>query len=78
MLSGVQALLLHAEMHPAAKESQRKFFVKLIDGLISGRTFTQKRGLSNVPAGDVRFNRMLEHAPIKHDKPSKCARHKAS
>ena len=74
-LSGVQAFLLHAEMHPAAKESQHKFFVKLIDGLIGGRTFTQKRCASNVPAGDVRSNRMLEHAPVKHDKPSKCAVH---
>ena len=74
-LSGVQAFLLHAEMHPAAMESQHKFFVKLIDGLIGGRTFTQKRCASNVPAGDVRSNRMLEHAPVKHDKPSKCAVH---
>ena len=48
---------------------------KFTFAMMAGHTFTQKRCVSNVLTGDVCFNRMLEHAPIKHDKPSKCAVH---
>ncbi|KAI0218647.1 PiggyBac transposable element-derived protein 5 [Lamellibrachia satsuma] len=75
-LSGVQAFLLHRELHPARNKAQLKFFVALIDGLVAGRTFTQKRHTpSALPSADVRFNRTLEHAPIKHETQSKCAVH---
>jgi len=75
-LSAVQAFLLHRELHPTKKVSQLKFFGGLIDGLISGRTFVLKRHMPTAPpSADVRFNRALEHAPMKHETQSKCAVH---
>ena len=75
-LSGVQAFLLHRELHPTKNETQLKFFVAMIDGLISGRTFAQKRHTPSAPpSADVRFDRALEHAPMKHETQSKCAVH---
>ena len=42
-LSGVQSYILHNELHPDAKLTQNKFLESLIEGLIGGRTYTQKR-----------------------------------
>ena len=43
-LSAVQSYILHNELHPDAKLTQNKFLESLIEGLIGGRTYTQKRG----------------------------------
>ena len=76
-LSAVQSYILHNELHPDAKLTQKKFIESLIEGLIGGRTYTQKRGRPSaapLPV-DMRFDRTLDHAPIKYATQSKCAVH---
>ena len=76
-LSGVQSYILHNELHPDAKLTQKKFLESLIEGLIGGRTYMQKRGRPSaapLPV-DMRFDRTLDHAPIKYATQSKCSVH---
>jgi len=76
-LSAVQAYLLHRELHPGTTVTQHAFLLSLIDGLIGGRTYVSRIGrpVAEPRPQDVRFNRELEHAPVKLATSSKCAVH---
>ena len=75
-LSAVQASLLHKELHGDVM-TQRVFFLGLIDELIGGRSYTGIRGRPSMerPPAEARFNRQLDHAPVKLATQSKCAVH---
>ena len=76
-LSAVQAYLLHRELHPASKMTQHTFRLQVADGLIGGRTYVARRGrpVAEPLVPEARFNRQLEHAPLKLATSSKCAVH---
>ena len=76
-LTVVQAFLLHRELHHDSKMTQHDFFLKLIDGLVGGRTYLARCGRPSAEprVQDARFNRQLEHAPVKLATSSKCAVH---
>ena len=67
-LSAVQA-----ELHDDGM-TQRVFFLGLIDELIGGRSYTGIRGRPSMerPPAEARFNRQLDHAPVKLATQSKC------
>ena len=76
-LTAVQAFLLHRELHHDSKMTQHDFFLKLIDGLVGGHTYLARCGRPSAEprVQDARFNRQLEHAPVKLATSSKCAVH---
>ena len=77
----VQAYLLSQQAKPDKKLTQRAFTLAVIDGLIAGRRFTKAKGRVSAavaPTTDEdarRFDRELEHAPLKMDTQSKCVIH---
>ena len=75
-LSAVQAYLLHKELHDDGM-TQRVLFLGLIDEFIGDRSYTGKLGRPSMerPPAEVRFNRQLDHAPVKLATQSKCAVH---
>ena len=76
-LTAVQAFLLHRELHHDSKMTQHDFFLKLIDGLVGGRTYLARCGRPSAEprVQDARFNKQLEYTLVKLATSSKCAVH---
>ena len=55
--------------------TQRDFTLKIIDGLIGGRTYTHKSAPTHGLSPDCRTNRDLDHAPLKLNTQSRCHVH---
>lgn len=73
-LAANQAYLVHKRLHPDSKIRQFTYVLQVVDGLIGGRTYVKRMGRP-APQLDQRFNRNLEHAPVKNATSSKCAVH---